>query len=186
MSMVIAAWADQSDTVAAYRHALPRLGALSAELEDHRELWAEEDDQLTASERAIDSGAVRIDQHPEVDLAVVTTTQPDPPHEMAVHNRTPHLRVATVRGRHLELAYRYETWVRLRSRTPMPRVDLSGLAARLTALEPDGVEWNAEPVDALTPRLAPVPASGSDLDATVFVAEVRRWLAAAAVTWSPD
>jgi hypothetical protein len=186
MSMVITAWASRLDTVDAYRYALPRLGGLRAQLHDLRDLWAEEDELLTAGDRALDSGEARIEQHPEVDLAVVTTTRPQPLHEMAVHNRTPHLRVAYVRGRHLELTYRYETWVRLRSRTPMPRVDLVGLAERLTALEPDGVEWRADPVDSLTPRLAPVTESGSDLDPAVFVAEVRRWLATATVTWSPD
>jgi hypothetical protein len=35
-------------------------------------VWGAEDDQLTTSEQAIESGAVTIDEHPEVDLAVVT------------------------------------------------------------------------------------------------------------------
>jgi hypothetical protein len=126
MSMVVDAWGSRLDSVSAYRHTLPRLGTLAAEIDDHRDLWAEEDDRLTASERAIDGGEIHIEQHADVDLAVVTSRRAEAPHEMAIHNRTPHLRVAQVRGRHLELVYRYETWVRLRSRTPMPRVDLSG------------------------------------------------------------
>jgi hypothetical protein len=185
MSAVITAWGEERDTVDAYRHALPRLGTLRDELDDLRDLWAEDDEHLSASDRTFDAGEARIESYADVDLAVVTSTGREPLHEMAVHNRTPHLRIAYVRGRRLELVYRYETWVRLRSRTPVPRVDLHGLAERLSDLEPDGVEWRADPVDALTPRLAPV-ASGSDLDPAVFVDEVRRWLAAATVTWTPD
>jgi hypothetical protein len=185
MSMVIAAWSAELDSVAAYRHTLPLLGTLAATLDEHRPLWAEEDEEITRVERAIDAGVVRLDEDPALDLVVVTSPEGDgPPHPMPVFNRTGCLRVASVRGRNLALSYRYESWVRLRSRTPMPRVDLDGLAARLTDLEPDGVEWEAEPVDALVPRLAP-RGDGSDLDAAVFLTEVGRWLATAKSTWSP-
>jgi hypothetical protein len=104
---------------------------------------------------------------------------------MAIHNRTSLLRVAQVHGSRLSLTYRYETWVRLRSRTPMPRVDLRPLAERLTALEPAGVVWATDPVDALTPRLAPVGDGHSHLDPARSVDEVRRHLATATSIWSP-
>jgi uncharacterized protein DUF6687 len=185
MSMVIAAWAETLDTVSAYRHTLPLLGTLATALEDHRELWVEDDEHLTRSERAIVDGVVRLEDDPTLDLAVVTTPVDHVPHPMAVNNRTTCLRVATVQGRQLQLEYRYETWIRLRSRAPMPRVELGGLAQRLSELEPDGVEWAADPVDALTPRLAPTGDGNSDLDASIFLAEVRTWLAAAKSTWSP-
>jgi hypothetical protein len=104
---------------------------------------------------------------------------------MAVHNATACLRVLTRTGGHVSLRYRYESWVLLRSRRPLPRVDLRGLADRLTELEPRGVTWSADPVDDLTPQLAPDGAAGSDLDPEVLEAEVRAWLLAANTTWSP-
>jgi hypothetical protein len=186
MSMVIATWASQFDTGTAYRHTLPLLGTLAVSLDDHRDLWAEEDERLARSERAIDDGVVRIHEDHSIDLAVVTAPSDLAAHAMAVHNRTSCFRIATIAGRRLRLDYRYETWIRLRSRTPLPRVDLGGLARRLSDIEPSGLEWMADPVDSLTPRLAPVDEADSELDASVFLTEVRTWLAAAKSSWSPD
>src|SRR5690606_11993732 len=106
------------------------------------------------------------------------------PHVMALHNRTDAFRIVLIRGRQLELSYRYESWVLYRSRPVLPRVELHGLAERLTDLEPGAVEWQADAVDDLTPQLRPVGGT-SELDATRFVDEVKAWLAAASATWSP-
>jgi hypothetical protein len=102
-----------------------------------------------------------------------------------VHNATERLRILTRHGRALSFRYRYESWIQLQSRRPLPRVDLSGLATRLTTLEPGDVTWSADPVDDLTPQLAPDRDGHSDLDPAMFEAEVRAWLLAANTTWSP-
>lgn len=184
-SMLISAFAAQQGSGDAYRPVLPLMPRLRESLDEHRELWIGEDERLSATERAITTGSVTISEQPEIDLAVVTAPDDVALHEMAVHNATPRLRVLTRAGRHLSLRYRYESWVLLRSRRPPPRIDLQGLAERLTDLEPGGVSWSADPVDDLTPQLAPDGDDGSDLEPAVFEAEVRDWLLAANQTWSP-
>ncbi|HEX7095619.1 MAG TPA: DUF6687 family protein [Acidimicrobiales bacterium] len=147
--------------------------------------WAEEDEWLEATERDFASGRITLEEHPAIDLAIVTAPEGRPPHEMVVHNRTGAFRVAYVQGRRLSLAYRYESWVLYRSRPVLPRVDLQGLAERLSDLEPAGVEWRSDAVDDLTPALRPRGDGTSDLPAEVFLGEVRAWLLAARSTWSP-
>ena len=51
------------------------------------------------------------------------------------------LRVATVAGGRVELRYRYESWVRLETRRPRPRVDLGALAAELTGPRRPAARW---------------------------------------------
>jgi len=184
-SMLISAWANQTGSRDAYRAVLPLMPRLRDALEEHRDLWGPEDERLRKSEDAIATGRITIAEVPELDLAIVTAPHDLEPHEMAVHNATTRLRVLTRRGRHLGLRYRYESWILLQSHRPLPRVDLAGLAVRLTALEPNGVAWSADPIDDLTPQLTPTGDGASDLDADTFEAEVTGWLLAADETWSP-
>lgn len=184
-SMTITALAERDARADSYREILPGMATLRRSLGDYRELWAEEDEWLTESEAAVASGRVTIVEHEGVDLAVVTAPAGFAPHEMAIHNRTDRLRVLTVRGRHMSLRYRYESWVLYRSARPLPRVDLRGLASRLTDLEPGDATWSADPLDDLTPELAPAGDDGSDLDPTLVETSVRSWLLAASDTWSP-
>jgi hypothetical protein len=186
MSMVIDRWASRFDTEAAYHYALPRLGSLASTIDEHRELWADEDERLARTERAVRNGDVQIEEIPALDLAVVRAHPDQDIHPMAVHNRTGCFRVATMQGGRLRLAYRYETWIRFRSRTPLPRVDLRELAVRLSALEPRGVMWTADAVDSLTPVLAPGGGAESHLDPGVFLDELQSALRAAKSVWSPD
>src|SRR6185369_3495788 len=53
-----------------YARLLQQLGKLIDDVEGHRALWADEDALLAASERAIASGEVTIEERPEVDLAI--------------------------------------------------------------------------------------------------------------------
>jgi hypothetical protein len=190
VAMVITAFANRLDTASAYRQILPIVAHLETDLDEHRDLWLEEDAHLTATERDLDQGRITIDENPDLDLAVVRVRQPGrgeiaPPHEMAIHNRTDCFRIATLQGTRFELRYRYETWIRYQTRRPPPRVDLRGLAERLTVLDADGIEWHADSVEDLTPALAPVDGHSSALDPDVFLDEVRAWLTSAETTWSP-
>ncbi len=151
-----------------YRELLPQLLSIVLDLDTHRDLWADEDDQLTASEEAIRRGSVTIDEHPEVDLALVRIDESEPVrrghrfggevfegvHPMAIHNATGRFRLLVVHGRRYRFVDRYETWVQYRSRPTLPRVDLRPLAAELTSLETGSVTWVAGDPMALTPQLA--------------------------------
>ena len=73
-----------------------------------------------------------IEEQPELDLAVVRGAAGVEWHPMAVHTRTAATRLALVHGPRIEFRYRYESWVRMASRRPALRVDLTALA---------GVRW---------------------------------------------
>jgi hypothetical protein len=181
-----------------YVEALPRLAEMLDHPDRFRPLWEEEDAHLTESLAAIESGVVRIEERPDVDLAVVTvppdwagriTTRftqqwTEAVHPVAVNNSTDMLRVLLVQGHRYRLELRYESWVMLTSRPVAPRPDLRDLAARLDALEPAGARWKAAPPGALTPHLELVdPSSG--LAPARFVEEVAAFLATAPPAWDP-
>lgn len=184
---------------ALYEWALSRL----VEIVDHparwRHLWADEDAHLGESLDAIASGVVRIDEHAELDLAIVTVPaewtqradhrftrqQVDAVHPMAVNTSTNRLRVAMVQGRRYSVELRYESWVMLMSRAVLPRPDLRVLAEQLTAAEPDGARWRADPPGALTPRLELHDETESGLSPDAFATHLRRFLATAPAAWDP-
>jgi hypothetical protein len=161
-----------------------------------RDLWAAEDEALTASERAVATGEVAVTEHPEVDLAVVAIAPHlgqqrghrfghdvfDGVHPMALHNATACLRLLLVHGRRYRYVDRYETWVQLRSRRPRPRVDLRPLADRLTGLDDDG-PWTAAGPSQLTPTLD--SGDRSSLGADTVTRLVIDHLATAPPAWDP-
>lgn len=166
-----------------------------------RDLWADEDRELDAAEAALAAGAVRIDEHREIDLAVVTLPAKGRSsghrfagrrfggiHPMALHaatDRSVLLVIDPAEGRH-RLTCRYESWVQFRSRPIRPRPDLGPLAERLAAEEPGGATWWATPPSDLTPEVATdADAPGSDLDVQSVVTEVVRFLAHAPPAWDP-
>ncbi|MEI7548112.1 MAG: DUF6687 family protein, partial [Actinomycetota bacterium] len=149
---------------ALYEWALPRLTDVLDHPERWRDLWADEDDHLSASLLAIESGAVRV--HELADVAVFTFgDRPAQPstrftiasgealHPMSLYRTTDRLLVALVRGHRYQLECRYETWVMLTSRMVTPRRDLRILAATLDSLETSGARWHADAPSALTPLL---------------------------------
>jgi hypothetical protein len=184
-SMTITALGEQA-TGDPYDEILAQMTRIVDDVGAYRALWTAEDERLTATEAAIAGGAIRITEHRELDLAIVTT-RPDlpPPHEMAVHNATGCFCLAHVHGQRLDVAYRYETWVLYQSRRPRPRVELDGLAARLTELEPDGARWEADDIRDLMPGARPAENAASGLDPNVFVDEVVEWTGGRHSTWAP-
>jgi len=164
---------------AIYEALLPRVGRLLADPDRYRLLWAPAWERVEADLALLDSGAARIDDVPEADLAVVRA-----PHVldwMAVHPRTRRTRVlmATPDGR-LVLEHRYETWVAYRSRRLAPRVDLGPLLPRLQDAEGRAGTWRADEMWAMTPRLflaggdgAPAPSSlGAETLAELLVEHI--------------
>lgn len=180
-----------------YPALLTEVPRLATDVDAYRPLWAEEDAHITETEHAIAAGTVTITEEPGLDLAIVrvpddwhdrtvhrfATTATGAAHPYAVHNATDRFVVLTLGGGPPELRDRYETWVHLVSRRPRPRVDLTDLAAELTAAEPSG-RWVFDGVDALSPALH-FEGTTSAIDDETFVTAVRGALTAARVTWSP-
>ncbi len=132
--------------------ALDVLVDLIADPERFQTLWRDEWDAFDASAGALEDGWASIEEIPEVDLAVVrvdpghdaaaaATWESAPLHRAAVHSATTCSRVVTLAGDQKEFHYRYESWVRLASHRPRPRVDLERLAFTLTADEMAGGRW---------------------------------------------
>jgi hypothetical protein len=211
VSMVIAAFADPArspvevasgdDRVAAlYEAVLGRLPELLEHPDRYRDVWADEDATLDASERLVASGAVRIEDDAELDLATVFVPADAPDagghrfgggrwarglHPMAINNAVERFAVLTMRGQQFELSYRYESWVQYRSATPRPRVDLSPLAAALTAEEPGDARWVFEGVGELSPRLYLHGAAESVLEPADFRSRLEAFLRDAPPAWDP-
>ena len=183
-------------TALLYTEVLGRLTELVDDVDRHRDLWADEDAALGESEAAVASGVVRIDEHPEVDLAVVTVSgdrrwsghrfggrRYDGVHPMAIHNATARKSLLLVADGSYKFTYRYESWVKYRS-APVPRrVDLAPLAEALTAA--DDVPWTSDPVAELTPELHPVDRAGSSLAPEVVIAMVAEHLRTAPPAFDP-
>lgn len=182
-----------------YEVLLPRLTEVLDHVEHFRDLWADEDAHLTASEAALRGGGVTIEELAAVDLAVVTVPEhwtPQPAHRFtevheqavhpwAVHNATDCLRVLYVQGRRYELQYRYETWVQYASRRTLPRVDLGSLAGALSASEPDGARWTFDGVAALAPALHLHGAPESAIAPERFRALLVEALRTGPAAWDP-
>lgn len=209
-SMVIDAYADaerspiadrlvgsyDDNCVVLYEETIPLLASIAANGERFRELWADEDAELTASEKAIAAGVVAIDEVREVDLAVVTIPDDevshrghrfagesfDAVHPMALHNATDCLRLLVVHGRRYQFVDRYESWVQYRSRRPLPRVDMRPLADQLSNAERESV-WTASGPGSLTPTLR--VDGESSLDPALVRTMVIDHLQGSAPAWDP-
>ncbi len=181
---------------------LARLPELCERPERFAGLWADEDATLTRSEEALASGAVTIEEVPDLDLAVVTV--PDRAeldlagghrfggewvagvHPIALHNATDRGALLVLAGGRPELRYRYESWVQFRTRTVRPRVDLVPLAEVLNGEEVAGAAvWHAGAVSSLTPTLAPDQGAESGLDPARVRALVERHLRDSTPAWDP-
>ena len=182
-----------------YGELLGRLPELVDTSTGHRDLWADEDEALAASEAAIAGGRWPSRSDP-TSTSPSSTSRPTPPtpaatasaatgctglHPMAVN--TAHASGSSwrpVRGRRYDVELRYECWVQLRSRPLRLRRDLAPLAARLQDEERGDAVWSATPVGGLTPRLT----SGAD-DSSIapdrFVELLVDHLRTAPPAWDP-
>jgi hypothetical protein len=200
IAWAMAALAADPATGDPYAELLPRAGELLDHPERFRELWADEDAHLAASEAGIESGEITIEEVPELDLAIVTVPErwsPRPAHFFtpvvaqavhwaAVHNRTDRYRVLYRRGSRYHFQYRYETWVQHTAHPP-GRIDLTDLADELTALEPGEARWVFDGVGGIGPALHLL--GDDDPESAIapedFRARVSQALATGAVAWDP-
>ncbi len=172
---------------ALYEEMLPRLPELVDDPGRFREAWEAEDSWFARDDERVRAGYTRIEERPEIDLAIVTlsgeadaVTLDDEVgilgcHASAINNRTGMHRILAMRGRRYQLRYRYETWVRYVSRPTMPRIDLAPLADELTTSE-SGEKWTFDGVDGLTPSLRLKGAGESEIPPEAFVRTVTDFL----------
>jgi hypothetical protein len=197
ISWTIAALAAQEDGDP-YPRLLERVPDLLDHPERYREIWADEDAHLEASEAAIRAGTVTIEEDVDLDLAVVTvptewaehtvhrftTTPRAAVHPGAVHNATDRFRLLFVQGRHYEVQYRYETWVHYMSRRPLGRVDLAPLAASLSEREPYRAVWQFDGVGGIFPTMQLRGATESAIPPAEFRVVLTQALAGPSA-WDP-
>jgi hypothetical protein len=222
-SMVISAFADPERsplgssaddypqwTSDLYQELLPRATDICERVWEYHDIWAEEDATLDASEDAITSGRVRIEEDPELDLAVVHVPADAPRagghlfagdwrmglHPMVINNATDMFTLLIVTGSRYELIYRYESWVQYRSARPRARVDLTPLVAELNSVETSAGNWVASKVSAIAPKLyfrgdaeSSATADSSDAESGIaperFVEMAKSHLSRSQPAWDP-
>jgi hypothetical protein len=159
------------------RAVLPRVARLLDDPEAYRGLWRPRWERVLADLALLESGAARLEDHPDLDLVVVRS--PRTLDELALHPLARRGRVLMwPDGEPPALTHRYETWVAFSSAGFAPRQPLDAAAERLSALEPaPGVRWRADHPSVARARLRPVDAEGtpapSALTAAHVVAELR-------------
>jgi len=177
---------------------LPVVPDLLGDVVSFRDLWVDEDELLSNSERAVERGEVAIEEHPDLDLAVVTLPPLEPRpyhrftqprrggvHSMAVFNRTDRSRIAWINERRYTVELRYESVVQFVSRPILPRPDLAVLADQLNETETSGGTWRFDGVGGLTPKLSLCDAPASSLDPESFVDALSGFLKTAEPAWDP-
>ena len=160
-------------------------------IEDYRDLWEEEFDHVKRSEAAIQAHDVKLEEFPEIDLVVIES--PEPLHPVATCSATDCLRVLTVHDGRYWLKYRYESWVQLVSRRPMPRIDLDPFVTRLQVMETAPGTWAFNGIDTAAPNLSFLGEDGSpsrsNIEKSVFIEDLKDYLQTnsdnPAVQWNP-
>jgi hypothetical protein len=176
-----------------YSELLNLLPDFVSNLKSYTTYWEAEDAKLTATEQLISDGAITIQEQPALDLAIVyirasRDSLPDsqPPwHPFAINSRTPCSRLLIIQGRHVEFQYRYESWVQLASRKPLPRVDLSDLARELNEQENSGDKWVFDGVDKITPRLHLQGSEESSISPELIRNRLEEHLRTRPAAWNP-
>jgi hypothetical protein len=169
-------------------HALSMIAELAEDPSRYEALWRDEATAFDAARSGLGDW-VDLEELPEHDLAIVTVNPDgaglrsahwgeDVIHPAAVNSSTSRLRIVTIAGNRLELRYRYESWVRMESYRPRPRVDLAGLASDLSRLEPSGARWTFDGASATRPVLHTVGHEPSSISPDTFVETAVTHLAA--------
>lgn len=205
VSFVLSAWANSElsplnssvfarpypeVTAILYQELLLRLPKIIEKIDHLKRYWQEEDEFYDLTQAAIAEGKVTIREHEAIDLLEVTVADGFPGikrehpaswissvlHPMVLHNRSQCSRVVVMQGQHYELYYRYESWVDFVSRQIPKRLDLTGLAAKLSALE-RAARWQFTGVDEIIARLQMVNGQKSQISPEVFLDRVKVYLA---------
>jgi hypothetical protein len=182
-----------------YDHLLEVLPALLTNLGAYQRFWEPEDERLASSEDLIEEGSITIQEKPALDLAIVripedlaaqpvhrfTQKRLAECHPFALHTRTKCSRLLILQGRHVEFHYRYESWVQLASRRPLPRVDLTALAEELNQEEEPGGHWVFDGVERFSPLLRLEGRRFTSLSPAAIEKQLEHHLSTGAPAWNP-
>jgi len=175
-----------------YSPLLPKVEDLLIKPQNYSELWQSDWQRLESDLNLIDSGKVKITEHPQTDLAIIEAPQPIDP--MAICSRTDRLRILTIFGEGFyQLQYRYESWVQVVSRVVLPRIDFYPLADRLREIEQVQGTWKYGDTADIMPSLQFVDFEGTPIPSGIprelVIAEVIRFFELeqenASLQWSP-
>jgi hypothetical protein len=177
-----------------YEHLLGIMPRLLTNINDYKQVWQAEDAKLSASEALVEKG-VTIEEQPDFDLAVIHIPEEFPfisaqarlteCHPYALHNRTKCSRLLIVQGKNIEFRYRYESWVQLASRRPLPRIALDDLASELNREETSGGRWVFDGVERITPRLHLQGSPVTSISEATFRKRLERHLSVGLPAWNP-
>jgi len=184
---------------ACYRALLVEMPGILGDLESYRSVWEPEERHLLSSLDLLQSGKVTISEDPGLDLAIVrlpeslapanrpdaAITMDDLCHPFAICSATPCNRILLVCGQAIEFRYRYESWVQMTSRKPVPRVSLADLAAQLNQIENSGGVWRADDVNNIKPVMRLDGSRHSSIPAENFITRLQQYLVAGVPAWDP-
>ena len=182
-----------TEPVLLYSALLPQVARLLDAPREFDLYWIGEYSDVLRANHLLHSGAVQIEDYPELDLTIMQT--PLRLHDLTRLTATSGFRLLTIRSENTyTLEYRRESWVQYCSRRPLPRIDLRPLAQRLNLFERAPGAWCAEPVIEPAPRLFLDDGRGiaapSRIDAETVVAEVLDFLRTGArrpeLHWTPE
>ncbi len=174
-----------------YRALLPLLDELFGYVDRFEGDWREEYEAIQADRDLFATPQVKVEEFPEVDLAVLRT--PRPLHPVARNSATDRLRVLTIVGETIyEVMYRAESWMDVTSRPVATRIDLGPLVPELQGLESGGT-WRWDGIAQPVPALQCAGAAGRPAPSTIppdrFIATLRAYLAThaenATLHWNP-
>ena len=188
---------DENARIAAmFRTLLPALRDLLDAPTIPEALWRDAERHHADTEALLDHPDTRVEQHPELDLAVFRLPASDALRGRAsqryfglspigFHNRTRLSTLALVAHDDVVIQQRYEGWVTRVSQAPRPRRDLSILARGLQAADAGACGWQYDGVQHIMPRLGRTCEQPGSLSAETVVSELKRLLAVAPPAWSP-
>jgi hypothetical protein len=182
-----------------YRHMLDRLPDILEDLGAYESHWSDEETHLAKSTALIEGGTVRIEEFPELDLAVVRIPgaipirtvrhylQPELAaiHPFAIHSATDCSRIIRIYGDCFDFYFRYESWLQFVSRRPLLRVKLDQLADDLNSEETAAGRWRADDIADINPRLYLEGVDRSAIPTERLISRLRDYLSNAPVAWDP-
>ena len=120
---------------------LPAFGEILENPELGRTAWEPEYTRVQSAIEVMQSPATRLVRYPALGLLVVHTPEPLPYYALFGPTAGFDIVLSCYSGQRYELEYKYTTWIDLESRPTLPRLPLTGLAARLSSLEMPPSAW---------------------------------------------
>ena len=214
LSFVLAAWTDPDTSplpaeifelplrqliTEEYRLMLEALPAILENPYKDESLWCDEYDFWQDSVRLVEEGAVTLEEFPDIDTVVVRVPETLPKHTIrrylthwslpvhpfAIYAKTDCSRVVWIQGDNFEMHYRYESWVRVESFRPHPRVDMQPFADQLKSLSTDNDSWVFDGVHEVAAMLHLEGDGPSGISESLFLERLIGFLRAAPSAWDP-